>query len=68
MDQVSERTTLMSTALDVIESARKERQGEPRCKQFALCANSPDGTVTHPILGEVPTCQRCADKLGLDIS
>ena len=32
------------------------------CEWYALCDNPPAGTVTHPILGEVPTCTRCANK------
>lgn len=34
------------------------------CEWFLMCANEAAGTVTHPILGEVPTCERCADKAG----
>jgi hypothetical protein len=37
------------------------------CEWFALCDNASVGTVKHPILGDVPTCQRCADKLSLDL-
>lgn len=37
------------------------------CQWFALCDKPADGVVKHPILGDVPTCQRCADKLGLDL-
>lgn len=35
-----------------------------RCEWFALCTNSPVGVVAHPILGETPICQRCADRMG----
>ncbi len=38
------------------------------CLWFALCDHPAIGTVSHPIIGEVPTCQRCADKLGLTFS
>lgn len=38
------------------------------CEWFLLCTNEADGTVEHPILGSVPTCQRCADKLDLDLA
>ena len=38
---------------------------ETRCEWFALCDHVAAGVVHHPILGNVPTCQRCADKLGL---
>lgn len=37
------------------------------CEWFALCPNPADGTVSHPVLGDVPTCTRCADKLGLKL-
>lgn len=40
---------------------------QPQCQWFAGCDNLPDGTVTHPILGDVPTCRRCADMLDLDL-
>lgn len=33
-----------------------------RCKWYALCANESVGHVAHPILGDVPICQRCADR------
>lgn len=41
------------------------------CDWYVDCNNTPTGTVKHPILGHVPTCERCADKhdlllLGLD--
>lgn len=41
--------------------------GTPRipggtCKWFALCENAATLTIPHPILGDVPACQRCADK------
>lgn len=37
------------------------------CEWYALCMNSPDGTVTHPVLGEVPTCERCARRHALKL-
>lgn len=33
------------------------------CEWFALCTNPSVGTVAHPILGDVPICQRCADRM-----
>lgn len=43
-----------------------ERDAKLRgCEWFLLCDNQAVGTVAHPILGSVPTCQRCANKLGL---
>lgn len=35
------------------------------CAWFLLCDRAAVGTVAHPILGSVPCCQRCADKLDL---
>lgn len=35
------------------------------CEWFARCTNEAAGTVSHPILGEVPTCERCANLLHL---
>jgi hypothetical protein len=36
------------------------------CQWFALCTNLTDQCVSHPVLGDVPTCERCAAKLGLN--
>lgn len=38
------------------------------CDYFLLCENEPDGFADNPILGPVKTCQRCADKVGVDIA
>jgi hypothetical protein len=38
-----------------------------QCQWFALCDHAAVGTVTHPVLGDVPTCRRCADKFGLEL-
>lgn len=38
------------------------------CQWFAKCTNVATRTVKHPILGEVPTCERCAKKLDLVFS
>lgn len=37
------------------------------CEWFALCDNEAAGVVKHPALGNVPTCRRCADRLGLKV-
>lgn len=37
------------------------------CQWFAKCTNDAAGTVTHPILGEVPTCTRCARAHSLNL-
>lgn len=31
------------------------------CKWFLTCENPATLTIPHPILGDVPACQRCAD-------
>lgn len=36
------------------------------CQWFA--PNEADGTIAHPVLGDVPCCQRCAGKVGLELS
>jgi hypothetical protein len=37
-----------------------------KCEWYALCENESVGFVWHPVLGDVPTCQRCADKHDLE--
>lgn len=37
------------------------------CEWFALCDHDAIGVTPHPILGDVPICQRCADKLDIPI-
>jgi len=38
---------------------------DDRCQWFAYCDERAEILVAHPVLGDVPTCTRCADKLGL---
>lgn len=38
------------------------------CQWYALCGNPIAGTTPHRILGDVPICQRCADKHDLPIT
>ncbi len=51
--------------------ARRERADRlpPQidCRYFALCDRSADGIVRHPILGDVPTCRRCAERVGAEL-
>lgn len=35
------------------------------CQWFLLCDNDADGVVEHPVLGDVPTCRRCAGLAGV---
>ena len=36
---------------------------EAPCMWFAKCANPANGLRDHPVLGQVPICQRCDDKV-----
>lgn len=35
------------------------------CQWFAMCDQEADRLIIFPILGDIPTCARCAEKLGL---
>lgn len=37
----------------------------PMCEYFALCDRPADGVYAHPVIGDVPTCERCAAVVGL---
>jgi hypothetical protein len=37
----------------------------PRCSWFLRCDNPATATEPHSVLGAVPICQRCADKLAV---
>lgn len=37
------------------------------CEWFALCDKPAAGVVVHPVLGDVPCCTRCAEKLDLKL-
>lgn len=39
----------------------------PTCEWFRDCFRPSAGTVEHPILGPVPCCTRCAEKLNLEL-
>lgn len=40
----------------------------PICEWYAMCANPAVGTTPHPVLGDVPICQRCADRHDLPVT
>ncbi|WP_018502939.1 hypothetical protein [Parafrankia discariae] len=48
--------------LDVLRAALDEAPAGP-CEWFALCDHPADRYRPHPILGQVPICARCAEKL-----
>jgi hypothetical protein len=41
----------------------KEFEGKLQCDWFALCKNKATKTRSHPILVEVPICDRCDKKV-----
>jgi len=40
---------------------KKKKNGS--CKVFLLCKNKATTTIPNTILGQVPSCQWCADKM-----
>lgn len=38
------------------------------CEWFALCERTANYIVSHPIIGDVPTCHDCIGKLSLEPS
>lgn len=44
-------------------SATTDELEHELCEWFALCTNEATHTEPHPILGDVPICDRCAAKV-----
>lgn len=38
-----------------------------QCEYFVLCDRPAEGVVANPVIGDVPCCQRCADRVGLEL-
>ena len=52
-----------------IPADTRRPDGEPiACVMFVLCMNEATLLIPHPVLDYVPSCQRCADRLGYDTS
>lgn len=39
----------------------EQKLSDAACEWFAFCHNRATGTRWHPILGDVPICDRCND-------
>jgi hypothetical protein len=46
-----------------LAAQEKKAAAKPGCGWFALCKNQSTTTRSHPILGDVPICKRCDDKV-----
>ncbi|MEY9235377.1 hypothetical protein ABIF78_007700 [Bradyrhizobium japonicum] len=40
-----------------------ERKPAESCRWFLRCDNPATETKPHPVLGDVPICKRCAEKM-----
>jgi hypothetical protein len=52
----------LARKIEARDAGVKFKPGPP-CQVFALCTHEATGTMTHPVLGEVPACTRCKNKL-----
>jgi hypothetical protein len=50
--------------LDGLRNGTRKPEPEQTCLWFLLCDRATIGTLAHPILGDVPICERCAKKIG----
>jgi len=55
----------VTTTQEIYESyERIPQEGGPyRCEYFALCDHDAMVLIPNPILGVVPTCDRCAQRI-----
>lgn len=49
---------------DVHADAARAAEAPQLCQWFALCDHEAEWLVPHPILGLVPTCDRCLGRVG----
>jgi len=71
VDKLEESFNAWSAKIDKLAEANFPAQGsEQECAWWAGCHNDATTTEPHPILGDVPICDRCVSKLrkieGLD--
>jgi hypothetical protein len=46
----------------MLEKVQREHV-DGRCEWYLLCTNASTHDEPHPILGNVPTCDRCGEKI-----
>lgn len=56
----------MDTEQQALAAIEKHAGGPVPCGWFALCENTATTTAPHPILGWIPVCQRCAERISND--
>jgi hypothetical protein len=49
------------------DEVKAEIRAANLCEWYAGCTNQAVGTVTHPVIGPVPICSRCAVKHSLTV-
>ena len=54
-------------AAELADNAR-ELLGQMLCAWHSLCDQPAEGTCSHPVLGAVAVCRRCASDDGLDVT
>lgn len=59
-----QRTPVVTEYLEILDNADEMLEDLGVCRYFAMCINPAVGLVRNPIIGDVPTCQRCADHVG----
>jgi hypothetical protein len=57
------RITRRVDAAQVKADAARQRELVTICEWFALCDHEATSLMPHPILGEVPICERCRAKV-----
>lgn len=56
-------THLLPTAADEEAAAEAEQRGNQVCEWFARCTRIATETRPHPVLGPVPICTPCQDRM-----